>query len=185
MGLERKPGPMPGPSWYTIVRELELPPGSYLAKMVVRDPASRRLGTVSLGFEVPPLDRLRLSTPILTDAVQVTPAGAPNAVLLARRTFHASKPLFCRFDVYGAAADPGTRMPRVVASHVLRGADGGEVGRSDPTEIAPTSLGGISRMMQIPLAGLPAGDYELELLVRDERTGQETRSVEPFTLLAS
>jgi hypothetical protein len=183
--LERKPGPMASPSWYTIVWELELPPGTYHAKVVVRDPESRRLGTVSLAFEVPPLDQLRLSSPILTDTIQIPPGGAPNAVLLARRTFSTAKPLFCRFDVFGAAADPVTHMPRVVAGHVLRRAGGTVIGRSDPTEIAPTSIGGVFRLMQIPLGGLSPGDYELELFVRDERSGKESRSVEPFTLLGS
>jgi VWFA-related protein len=183
--LERRPGPLPSPSWYTVVREFEIPPGSYHAKVVVRDVASRRLGTVTLAFDVPPPDRLRLSTPILTDALQPGPGGSPNAVLLARRTFHATRPFFCRFDVYGAATDPDTRMPRVRAGHVLRRVDGTEVSRSEPTEISPTSLGGVSRLMQIPVADLPAGDYELELVVRDERAGTEVKSIEPFTLQAS
>jgi hypothetical protein len=126
-----------------------------------------------------------VSSPILTDTVQFPAGGAPSAVLLARRTFSPSKPLFCRFDVYGAAADPESPMPRVRAGHVLRRADGTVVGRSDPSEIAPTSIGGVFRLMQIPLGGLSPGDYELELVVRDERSGQERTVVEPFTLLPS
>jgi hypothetical protein len=39
--------------------------------------------------------------------------------------------------------------------------------------------------MQIPLAGMVPGDYELELFVRDERSGREARTVEPFTLQGS
>jgi VWFA-related protein len=183
--LERKPGPMTSPSWYTVVRELEVPPGAYQAKLVVRDPASRRLGTVMLAFEVPPLDALRVSSAILTDTVQIPPGGAPNAVLLARRTFTTAKPLFCRFDVYRATPDPATHMPRVLAGHVLRKADGTVIGRSEPTEITPTSIGGVFRLMQIPLSGLSPGDYELELVVRDGRSGQERRVVEPFTLQGS
>jgi hypothetical protein len=183
--VQRKPGPMTSPSWYTIVRELELPAGNYHAKLIVRDPASQRLGTVTLAFEVPPLDQLRLSSPILTDTVQVAPGGAPSTVLLARRTFSPAKPLFCRFDVLGATADPATQMPKVVAGHVLRRADGTVVDRAEPTEIAPTSLGALSRLMQIPLGRLAPGDYVLEVVARDERSGRETRTVEPFTLLAS
>lgn len=183
--LERKPGTVASPSWYTMVREFELPSGTYQAKLVVRDTNSRRLGTVSLEFEVPPPGQLRLSSPILTDTVQVAPGGTPNAALLARRTFSSSKPFFCRFDVYGATTDPGTRMPRVVASHVLRRSDGSVVNRSEPSQIAPTSLGGVSRLMQIPLAGLSPGEYQLELVVRDDRAGRELKSVEPFTITGS
>ena len=183
--LQRKPGPVPSPSWYTIVREFELPAGSYQAKLVVRDATSKRLGTVSHEFVVPPLDALRISSPILTDTVQVAAGGAPSAVILARRTFDPAKPFFCRFDVHGAAADPATRMPRVKAGHVLRRADGSVLGRSEPTEIAPTSLGGVSRLMQIPLTGLAPGEYQLELLVEDELSGRERKVVEPFTLQGS
>jgi VWFA-related protein len=183
--LERKPGPVASPSWYTIVREFELPSGTYQAKLVVRDVTTRRLGTVGLEFEVPPSDHLRLSSPILTDAVQLAPGGTPNAVLLARRNFSVKKPFFCRFDVYGAALDPASRMPRVVASHLLRREDGSVVSRSEPSEIAPTSLGGVSRLMQIPVAGLAPGAYQLELIVRDDRSGREIKVVEPFTLTAS
>jgi hypothetical protein len=183
--LERKPGKITGPSWYTIVREFELPPGTYQSKLVVRDTTSRRLGTVGIEFEVPPPGTLRLSSPILTDTVQVAPGGTPNAALLARRTFSARKPFFCRFDVYGATLDPATRMPRVLGGHVLRRADGSVVSESAPSEISPTSLGGVSRLMQIPVAGLAAGEYQLELIVRDERSGRELKVVEPFTLTAS
>jgi hypothetical protein len=76
-------------------------------------------------------------------------------------------------------------MPHVVAGHLLRRKDGTVIGRGDPTEIAPTSIGGVFRLMQIPLGGLSPGDYELELYARDQRSGKEIRSVEPFTLLGS
>jgi VWFA-related protein len=183
--LERKPGAVPSPSWYTIVREFELPSGRYQSKLVVRDATSRRLGTVSYEFEVPPLDALRISSPILTDTVQAPPGGTPSAVVLARRTFRASQPFFCRFDVYGAATDPATHMPRVRAGHVLRRSDGTVVSRSAPTEIGPTSLGSVARLMQIPLNGVAPGEYRLELLVRDDLSGRERKVVEPFTLLGS
>ena len=87
--LQRKPGPVASPSWYTIVREFELPPGTYQSKLVVRDTRTRRLGTVSLEFEVPPPGQLRLSSPILTDNVQVAARrdaerGAPRPAHVQR-----------------------------------------------------------------------------------------------------
>ncbi|HXY40955.1 MAG TPA: VWA domain-containing protein, partial [Vicinamibacteria bacterium] len=157
-----------GPSWYTMVREFELPAGGYQAKMVVRDPAGSRLGTVTLLFEVPPLDHLRLTTPVLSDTVQAAPNAPPVVALLARRTFRNDRPLFCRFDVLGARKD-GKGMPRVTAGHLLRRADGTVVSQSAPTEIAPTSIGAIVRLMQIPLSDLAPGDYELVLTARDEQ----------------
>ncbi|HXK08483.1 MAG TPA: VWA domain-containing protein [Vicinamibacteria bacterium] len=182
--LERKPGPAVAPSWYTMVRDFELPAGGYQAKLVVRDPLSRRVGTVTLLFDVPPLDALRITSPILSDTVQFPPNAAPAVVLLARRTFRTDRPLFCRFDVSGAQKGPGG-LPRVSAGHVLRRADGTVVGRGAPTDVAPTSIGAISRLMQIPLNALAPGDYELALDVRDEVAGRGTSSVEPFTLVAA
>ena len=180
--LQRKPGPMTSPSWYTIVREFELPVGRYQGKLVVRDATTHHLGTVTLEFDVPPLDQLRVSSPILTDTLQAAPGGPPSAVLLTRRTFSRTKPLFCRFDVSAAATDPVTHQPKVLAGHVLRSADGTVISRSEPTEISPTSLGGLSRLMQIPVDGLRPGEYQLELLVKDARSGHERKVVEPFTI---
>jgi hypothetical protein len=84
--------------------------------------------------------------------------------------------------VYAAEPDPKSRMPQVTAGHVLRHADGAVVLRGGPTEIAPTSIGGITRLMQIPIDRLPPGDYQLELLVKDQRSQRERKVVEPFTL---
>ena len=40
VSLQRRPGSAPrGPSWYTMVREFDLAPGGYQARLVVRDPA--------------------------------------------------------------------------------------------------------------------------------------------------
>jgi VWFA-related protein len=175
-----------GPSWYSMVREFDLAPGGYQARLVVRDPASRRIGSVALDFEVPPLDQLRVSTPILTDSVQQPPGQAvPVPVLLARRTFVAGGSLYCRFDVFGMAREKTRGMPRVRSGHVLRRIDGTVISRGQPTWIEPTSLGALARMLQIPLDGASAGDYELVLTVEDQVAGQTREIVEPFRLTSS
>jgi VWFA-related protein len=172
-----------GPLWYSLVREFELPPGGYQAKLVVREPSTGRLGSVAADLDVIPFDRLRFSTPVLTDAVQTgTGGGAPSPVLLARRSFRSDRPLFCRFDVLGAKLSPRNQMPYVKAGHVLRRADGGVFGRAEPAEIEPTSLGALSRLMQISLADLPPGPYELVLRAQDEVSGAMLETVEPFTV---
>jgi hypothetical protein len=71
---------------------------------------------------------------------------------------------------------------KVSAGHVLRKADGTVLGRSDPTPILPTSLGGVSRLMQVPL-NLDPGDYELVLTVRDDIAGASQELVEPFAVV--
>jgi VWFA-related protein len=185
--LQRRAGATPsGPSWYTMVREFDLAPGGYQARLVVRDPASRRIGSLAFEFEVPALDQLRVSTPILTDTVQQPPGQAvPLPVLLARRTFAAGGSLYCRFDVFGMAKDKTRGMPRVRSGHLLRRIDGTVISRSQPTWIEPTSLGAVARMIQIPLDRAEAGDYELVLTVEDEVAGKTREVVEPLRLTSS
>jgi VWFA-related protein len=181
--LARKPGPVPpAPNYYRIARDFDLPPGGHQAKLVLRDAANGRLGSVAYDFEVPSLDDWRVSTPILTDAIQRAEGqDVLMPVLLTRRDFREGQPLFCRFDVYGARKDKDG-MPKVRAGHVLRGLDGTVRSRSDPTPLVPTSLGALTRLMQIPLNVGP-GDYELVLTVNDDLTGKTQEVREPFRVV--
>lgn len=170
-------------TWYTFVREFELAPGGYQAKIVVRSQAGRRLGTVTHQFLVPPLDRLRVSTPIITDLVEQPQGQAGVApVVVARRSFGAGGALFCQFDVYGAQPHTGSRMPRVSAGYELRRSDGGVARHVESTPIEPTSLGKVSRLLAIGLGDLGPGEYELVLKVRDEVASREIELREPFRL---
>jgi VWFA-related protein len=178
--LARKPSAASAkaPPWYTLVREFELRSGGHQAKLVVRDPATSKLGSIAFEFDVPPVGALRISTPVLTDLLQQTSEGI-GPVVIARRAFEAGRPLYCRFDVYGAKQDQRWQ-PRVSAGHALRRAsDGVVVDRSELTPIQPTSLGAVARLLQFPLRVSP-GEYELALTVRDEIAGQTVEVVEPF-----
>jgi VWFA-related protein len=176
--LARKPG-SPGRGGYTLVREFELKAGGHQAKLVVRDPATSKMGSVAYDFEVPPAEGLRVSTPVLTDVLQETSEGI-GPVVLARRSFETGKPLYCRFDVYGAARE-GSGLPRVSAGHVLRRlSDQTVIERQDPTPILPSSVGAVARLMQIPLNVSP-GDYEIALTVRDEVARKTLEVREPFS----
>ncbi len=179
--IQRRPGmtEASGPMWYSFVREFEVGKGEHQAKVIVRDAATNRVGSVVHEFSVPSQDQFRVSTPVLSDTLSDAGRGA-TPVLLARRTFAQSAQLYCRFDVYGAAKGPGA-LPRVMASHLLR--RGGEIiGRAAPSLIEPTSLGSLARMVQIPLRPYPPGDYELVLDVTDEVSGTSKELVEPFTI---
>ena len=170
-----------GPVWYSFLRDLYVRPGEHEAKLVVRDTASNRVGTVIHRFSVPSPGTFRVSTPVLTDTLAEAAGGAP--VMLARRTFAQAASLYCRFDVYGAAKGTDS-FPRVTASHTLRrGVE--TIGRAAATTIQPTSLGALARMVQIPLRSFPAGEYELVLDVTDEVSGLRQQLVEPFTITAN
>jgi VWFA-related protein len=180
--LARKPAPPGVPVWYSFRREVELKPGSHQAKLIVRDPVTHALGSVILEIDVPPLGGLRVSTPVLSSGLQPAADGSLAPVVRVERAFAAGSQLYCSFDVYDAAR--GTDgFPRVKAGHALRRAGGAVLGSTPPNAMRPTSIGALSRLIQIPLAGRAVGDYELVVTVSDELSGETREIVEPFTIV--
>ncbi len=174
-------------TWLPVVNEFELPTGRYRAKMVVRDKTSGKLGTVIHDFEVPDLKPFRVSTPVLSDVRDVTQAGAPGdrLAILARRDFPQGASLFCQFEVYRAAKEEASGMPRVSMGYEVRRSDGAVLARDAPTVIRPSSDGALSRMIGISLESATPGDYELVMRVKDEFSGEAVQLREPFHVTAS
>jgi VWFA-related protein len=174
--------------WMPLVRDFELSPGGYQAKIVVRDKNGGRIGSVIHEFDVPPLGPLRVSTPVMSDVLQKTPdasEGPPRPAMLARRNFASGAMLYVQFEVYGAAKDKTTGMPKVSAGYQIRRSDG-EVERVvAPSTITPTSIGRVSRLVGTRLEGASPGEYELVLTVRDEVAGKSVEIREPFTVEAA
>ena len=174
--------------WFPITRDFELKSGDYQAKMVVRDTRSKRVGTVIHEFDVPALDTLRASTPVLSDTQQgpnaVITEGLPGGrlVALARREFATGSDLLCQFEVYGAKVDEKTGMPRVVQGYLVRRSDGSLLTSMEPSVINPTSLGKVTRLFGFRLTDAPPGDYEILMTIRDELAGQSMEILEPFTV---
>ena len=180
--IRRRPGPVESPTWFSFVRNFEILPGEHQVKLVVRDTATDRVGSVVLELSAPPHDQFRISTPILTDIMNYPPGGVGGVpALITRRTFPTGAPLYCRFDVYGAARSPDG-MPRVEAGYTLRRKEGGSVRTALPSRIEPTSLGDLGRLLEIPLTGIAPGEYELVLRARDEVTGESQERVESFSV---
>jgi hypothetical protein len=169
---------------YPIVREFELSPGAYRSKIVVRDKAGGAIGSVTHEFEVPVLSEWRLSTPILSDALdrEGGPKERPRAALSARRVFVPGEPLFCEFEVHGAARDPASGRPRVAGGHALQDGRGSTLFVAEPTTISPSSSGAVVRLIGLATAGLAPGDYALTLFVQDQVSGKVIEVLEPFRL---
>jgi len=179
-------------SWYPLNRDFELAPGGYQAKIVVRDKNNGRIGTVIHEFEVPDLAQFRTSSLILTDTLQPQdPAdkdgkqAVPRLALLAGRSFPSGAMVFAQFEVYGAAKDDTTHLPRVSAGYLVRRSDGTVITEQDPSIITPTSLGKVSRRVGFPLEAAAAGEYEMILTVKDETSGKAIEAKEPFTVVSS
>jgi VWFA-related protein len=171
-------------NWFPVVRDFELAPGGYQAKIVVRDHNSGRIGTVIHEFEVADLAQFRTSTPVISDSVQqdTENKNTPHPVLMVRRSFAPGSTLFASFEVYGAAKEKPTGMPKVSAGYVLRRPDGTEVVQVAPSRINPTSLGKLSRIVGTRLPADASGEMEFVLTVKDEISGKTLEVKEPFTV---
>jgi hypothetical protein len=173
-------------AWLPIVRDFELGPGKYEAKIVVRDKATGRVGTVVHELEVPELTPFRVSTPVLSDVRETTPEGAPGdrLAILARRDFPQGASLFCQFEVYGATRLEESGMPRVSMGYEVRTSEGAVYTRDRPSLIAPTPQGTLSRLIGFSLEGAAPGDYALVLALKDELSGKTLELREPFRVSA-
>jgi VWFA-related protein len=171
-------------SWFPVVRDFELAPGGYQAKIVVRDHNNGKIGTVIHEFEVPDLSLFRASTPVISDTLQPDPEkkATPRPTLVVNRIFPAGAMLYASFEVYGAAKEKPTGMPRVTAGYVVRRPDGTPLVSVQPTRINPTSLGKLSRMIGTRLPADAVGDLEIVFSLKDEVSGKTLEVREPFTV---
>ena len=175
-------------TWFPVIRDFELKPGGYQAKMVVREKSTGRIGTLVHEFDVPDPSEFRISSPVISDSLQPPKEGETQPVkrpmMLARRSFEQGATLFCSLDVYGAQKDAKTGMPQVAMGYVVkRVTDGSTVVRLDPTPIRPTTLGKLSRIVGFLLDKEEPGEYELVLQIRDALSGRLIEQREPFTVV--
>jgi VWFA-related protein len=168
--------------WFPVHREFELRPGDQQAKLIVRETSTGKVGSVVHEFKVAPLDRFRVSTPILSDTGSPpSPGQPPRPVALARRDFPVGAHMLCQFDVYGAAKD-ATGMPRVTNGYEVRRSDGTLLSMRAQSEIVPTSLGGVTRLIGFTLDDAKPGDYVMRLTFKDEVDGKTLDLEEPFAV---
>jgi hypothetical protein len=182
--FEVRAGPGESPGWHSVALDLDLPAGVSQVRVVVHDPASHTIGSASQRFEVPRPGVLRLSTPILTDALARTPGdgGRPRPALAAHRGFRPEGRLYCEFEVFGASRSSRETLPRVSAGLELRMADGRMVREAPATPIAADPDGRVVRFVEMGLDGMEDGSYELVLKVRDEVGGGQLEQRESFRL---
>jgi len=169
--------------YYPYRKVLDLDPGHYQARLVVRDHQGGRVGSVMHDFEVPALDGWRVASTVLTDVAPIDPqTGQPQLVLVPRREFPNAGTLVCSVQVYGARLDEGSGAPRVAQGYTLL-RDGAEVKRSETALIPPGPAGQVGRVFGWSLASLAPGSYDLILSFVDEVAGQRKEVRESFTVV--
>jgi len=170
-------------SWLPVSREFDLAPGGYQAKLAVRDTRGGTIGSVSHDFEVPDLQGWRVSTPVLSDALEPRTEGVPlRAVIPARRTFAPGATLYFQFEVYGASRDPASGLPRVSSGFAVRTREGAAITHGAPVPIRPSADGRVARLGRISLEGMVPGRYELVVDLRDDVAGRTLEVREPFSV---
>ncbi len=169
-------------TWLPIYRDFTLAPGVYQARLLVRSRANGRIGVVRHRFSVEAGAGLRISTPVLTDAVQSE--QPPRPLPVAHRRFRSGTRLLYAFDVYGAASDAATGQPRVAIQYSVKRADGTEFVGSDPRTVGSGPQGEMSQLLVVALQGANPGRYEMVLNVKDEVSGHTFEVRDPFEVIS-
>jgi VWFA-related protein len=172
---------------HTVSREFALAPGGYQAKVVVRDLASGKIGSVIHDFDVPSPEGFRVSTPLISDALERKSEGAngpARPVVRVRPILTPGSTMWVQYTVLGAERDDSTYLPRVTAGYEIRRLDGTLFKRAPATRIQPTSIGALLRLKGINLSGIEPGEYELVLKIRDEIAEKDLEMREPFSVTA-
>jgi hypothetical protein len=180
--LELTPGPGDvGNGWWLVRREVWLPAGVSQIRVLVRDAASDALGLVTQRVEVPDVDRPYLSTPMLSDRTlpPLRPGEPPRLVPMARRQFGERETLYCQFEVYGFGGVNLAGVPQLYAGYSLERPDGSVVSQEEPKLIDTDGYRAVRRLA-LPLAGLEAGTYFLDLSIQDRLAGQTLTSRATF-----
>jgi VWFA-related protein len=166
---------------YVVTHEVDLPAGVHQVRMVVRDLASGRVGSVMHRIDVPEPDSFHLSTPLVSDALEPVPRGTPpRPAPIARREFTARGRVFLSLDVFGAERGDVTGRPRVSMGYEVIRPDGEVLTRQDGRSIEPTTEGLLHCLVGFTLGDAEAGEYRIEGQVADEQTGKVLLFTEPF-----
>jgi VWFA-related protein len=171
-------------SWLPVFRDVELPPGAYQARLLLRSRKTGRLGSVRHEFTVDDAGGLSASTPILTDTLQPAgPQGPARPLPVARREFKSGGPLFYLFEVYQAGREAAGGAPRVTSSYVVHRGDGSVYASTQPRAIVPGPQGQVSQLLQLALKDAAPGDYEIQLTIQDDLAGKTLEIKDPFTVV--
>jgi VWFA-related protein len=139
-----------------LIRDFQLEPGTYQARLLVRDERSRKVGTVRHTFTVPVAKGLRTSTPILTDAVQAG-AGGERPVPVAHRHFKSGSRLMYAFEIYGAQ--------QVDVTYAIRRGDGTVFAEAPARPLAAQPGSPLAANLVLALTGAAPGEYAVVLTI--------------------
>jgi VWFA-related protein len=167
--------------WWTIYRQIDLPPGVAQVRALLADVATDRTGTVSQRIEIPAANAVYLSTPVLSDQLGPALAGRERRVApVAHRQFPTRGTLYCQYEVYGATGRGPNGFPELTGGYIVRHESGRIVSLGAPSAIAVAADRRVVRRLSLQLDALSPGRYELTLTVADRVSGRKLLATEPF-----
>ena len=175
-------------------RAFILEPGRYKVDVIVRDTKSGATGVRQVGFVVPeyPADKLSTSSVVLAAKLEnvesgaaITPftIGTTKVIPNLSRTFRRDQPVGIYLQVYNAAIDQTTLRPAVDAEYVLL-KNGKEISKYTEDWRQINEAGQrltLSRL--IDSRKLEPGEYQIQIRIRDQITGETTTPSATFTIV--
>ena len=169
-------------------------PGTYKVDVVVRDVRSGNKGIRSVGFTVPKYDEKKLdtSTLILASKLRTTTErdigamfviGSAKVIPNLTGTYKKGQEVGIYMQVYNAGIDQTTLRPAVDVQYVLM-KDGKEV-LNQPENWEGLSDSGqrLTLARLLPTAGMPLGNYELKVKIKDRVSGQLLEKSTKFSVI--
>lgn len=170
-----------------------LAPGTYKVDLAVRDVVTGNQGVVRQGFTVPRYDDQKLSTSTLILASKLRPTGNSESGAMFNiggnkivpnlsGTYRAGQDIGVYLQIYNAGLDQTTLRPAVDVEYVL--VSGGKQVRKLAEDWSGLSDAGrrLTLAKMISTSGLPVGEYELKVLIRDKVGGQVIENKGKFTV---
>ena len=154
----------------------QLPPGAYQIRLVIRENATGKMGTVSRYFEVPDLTQKQLTmSSILLYEVSPTAGKSPDQ-LPATRVISRKQDLRYASVIYNAKMEGG--KPQVSSKLFISVGD--KILFQEPEQKVETPGSGpgqFIRVGQLALAKVPPGRYVLTLVVTDPLADKKKQTV--------
>jgi GWxTD domain-containing protein len=175
-------------------KAVALQPGRYRLDVIVRDLASGATGVRHVGFEVPKYDPTKLSTSTLILASRLEGLGDQPAVGMftignvkvipnVSGAYRRGAPIGLYLQIYNAGIDQTTLRPSVDVDYVLT-KDGKEIFKQAEDWRGNSDSGQrLTLARLVDSRNLIAGDYAIEVRVRDRVSAQSLVQTAKFTIL--
>jgi VWFA-related protein len=161
-------------------QRLALPPGRYEVRLVARERGLVQQGGASQSVDVPDLKekKLTMSGVFLSAA----PAGGAATVETVAHRFKRGDSLSFQFYVYNPALDADGRSDVVLQAQVWSGGKATAASPVQPVRLQQKDGVLAPETNVMGLEGLPAGAYELRVVVQDRKGSATTFRRVPFTI---